>query len=601
MPSHPSFRLDTLLARFLPAPLPRIFAPTLERLLSLRRLERTYHALGASSSPVDFAQRALCALGVSFRVSPADVARLPCRGPLVVVANHPYGGIEGLAVVDVLARRRADLRLLGNDLLRRLPELAPLIIAVDNAGPGATTRNAQGLRAALRHLQAGGALIVFPAGEVSALQPLSTIVADPPWALSIARLVRLAHAAVVPVYFDGANSALFQAAGLLHPRLRTLLLPRELLNKRRRKFTMRIGDASEASSLQRIDGDGALCEFLRLRTYALAPGGPNARGAAPVPPTIPAAHAEPARMAEEIGALGPAARLVSTGGLELWHARAGEIPWLLAHVARQRAASARASGEGTGRAAGADLYDEYYEQLLLWNPARRELVAGCRLAALDRLRAHRSRRALYSQTLFEFGEPLLRLLGPALEVSRCWVRPDDQRGSASLLALWRGVAAYVAMNPRYAVLFGPLRISAGYTPAARALLTEYLQVHHADALRMHFVRARAPVMGGDLQRLLRRELADVMSMEAFDRAVAAQEPDGKGVPVLLKQHLRLGGRVLGFSVDAQYSGAIDALIVTDLRRSDPRQLARYLGSREAQRFLASHRPRRVPSLIASTR
>jgi putative hemolysin len=265
-----NFRLDPLLSRYVPKPVASVLAPPLERLLALRRCEKTYNALPAGCSPVEFARAALAMLEAQFDLSGA-VSGIPTSGPLVLVANHPFGGVEGLYLYAMLAGLRPDVRVLGNELLGRLPEFAPAIFSVNVLGGAkAAQRNGAAMRQAIRWVQDGGALIVFPAGEVASLDRLAGTVTDPDWHPSIARMLRITRAPVVPVYIDGVNSRLFQAAGFVHPRLRTALLPRELFNKRGRSIPVRVGKRMSSAQLQAIDGDDLLCEHLRLHVYALA-------------------------------------------------------------------------------------------------------------------------------------------------------------------------------------------------------------------------------------------------------------------------------------------------------------------------------------------
>ncbi|MBS0395247.1 MAG: lysophospholipid acyltransferase family protein [Proteobacteria bacterium] len=579
-----TFRLNPLLNRYLPRPVTAVLAPALERLLALRRAERVYAGLPPLHGPVEFAQESLRALGVRFRTEGA-LAEVAAGGPLIVVANHPFGGIEGLYLYTALAAVRPDVRVLGNELLARLPEFAPALFAVDVlAGTRAVGRNGIAMRQALRHLGGGGALLVFPAGEVAALDRRSRTVVDPPWHASVARLVRLARAPVVPVFVGGSNSPLFHAAGLVHPRLRTALLPRELFNKGGRVVPVRVGRRIEPGAHAAIEGDEQLCEYLRLHVYALAcaaaPAISRRTRTGPVAPAAAeavAAPAAPERLAAELGALDVAQRIAANNDLEVWHATAEQAPWLLQEIGRLRELTFRTVGEGTGRARDIDLYDSYYEHLFVWNRAAREVVGGYRIGAVDRIYARYGTRGLYTHTLFDFHRSLLPSLGPALEIGRSFVRPQYQRSFAPLMLLWKGIAAYLVAHPQYRVLFGPVSISNDYSLASRALITGFLRAQSADRRRARLVRARNPVPNSGSARLVRREAAGVGRLDAVESVVASLEPDGKGVPVLLRQYLKLGAEVLGFNVDPAFGNAIDVLVAVDLERTDPRVLAKYMG------------------------
>jgi putative hemolysin len=198
-------------AKALPAPLPQPIFEALLRILQVEQTDDLYRQLH-SGPPETFCERLLASLNVSIHLAPADRKRIPRTGPVLAVANHPFGIVEGVALAQLLPQIRPDVKILANDVIASFPEVAHRIIPVDPfGGPGAKRANARGMREALAWLQSGGLLLVFPAGEVSQLQfqfPRPHI-ADPAWNPSIARLLRRTGAAALPLYIEGRNSALF--------------------------------------------------------------------------------------------------------------------------------------------------------------------------------------------------------------------------------------------------------------------------------------------------------------------------------------------------------------------------------------------------------
>jgi len=184
---------------------------------------------------------------------------------------------------------------------------------------------------------------------------------------------------------------------------------------------------------------------------------------------------------------------------------------------------------------------------------------------------------------------VLRTLNPAIELGRSFVRPEYQRNFAPLLLLWRGIGRFVARSPRYAVLFGPVSISNSYEPQSRRLIVEYLKANSVEAGLARHVKPRHPFRAGKPAGRDGADLSGFGDIEDLSRAIERIEPDHKGVPILLKHYLKLGGRVLGFNTDEQFGDALDGLILVDLRASDPRILARYMGEEGAAGFLAYHR------------
>jgi putative hemolysin len=311
----------------------------------------------------------------------------------------------------------------------------------------------------------------------------------------------------------------------------------------------------------------------------------------PVPPA-PEPLCEPipaAELADEVAQLDPSSRLASVGALEAWIAPAAAIPRTLLEIGRLRELSFRAVGEGTGRACDLDRFDASYLQLFLWDRALRAVAGGYRLGPVDELLARGGTSALYTSTLFEYEPEVLRLLGTALELGRSFVTPTHQRSHAALLTLWKGIGAFVARNPRYRMLFGPVSISADYHPFSRQLLGHWLEARHRHAELFGRVRGRTPFRFQAVDGLAPERLRGLAAAtDDVEELVTGIERGERGVPVLLSEYLKLGGKLLALNVDASFQDALDALVVVDLVRAPQRLLERYLGKDGAAAFLDAH-------------
>jgi putative hemolysin len=253
-------------------------------------------------------------------------------------------------------------------------------------------------------------------------------------------------------------------------------------------------------------------------------------------------------------------------------------------IGRLRELTYRATGEGTGKSIDLDAFDQWYQHLFVWDVATQQVVGAYRLGPTDQILGQRGPGGLYTTTLFNFKRELLSRLNPALELGRAFVRSEFQKNYAPLLLLWKGIAQFVCRNPRYKTLFGPVSISNDYQQASRQLMVEFLRSHHLATGLTEMARARNPFRRhgscGDSRRL---DAADL------DEVIAEIEPDRKGVPVLLRQYLKLGAQFISFNVDAAFGHSVDALMLVDLTRTDPRILSRYMGRAEAARFFDVHR------------
>ena len=589
------FRLNGALKGRLPTPLSGFVEPLLEKLLALRTLEEAYHRLPSPLDAPAFAGHALETLGARFLMEESERLRIPVEGPVLIVANHPIGGLEGIYLISLLGALRRDFRVLGNEWLSRIPEIANCIIPVSLfGGRRAVSANARALRTALRCLRQGEAVVTFPAGEVSHLRPSAGGVIDPPWSEGVARLARLSRVPVLPVHFDAANSLPFQVAGLVHPSLRTAFLPREMLNKRRVTIRVGIGCLLQSSELRRIADDSVMTRHLRLVTYSLSCRGAVATGN---PGASPAGVGEaivaadpPERLAREVDALGPGGELAAQGALSVHLAGPARIPRILREIGRLRESTFRQVGEGTGNCIDLDEFDERYEHLFVWDRNARQVVGSYRIGRVDGIVRSHGVSGLYTRTLFHFGRPLPERMGHALEVGRSFVRPEYQRSYVPLLLLWKGIGAVIAREPRYTTLFGPASISARYGTASQLAMMDFLRLRHGAPALSRLVTGRNPPRYRGVGRQLRRELGEIRDLDELDRLVGALEPDLSGVPVLLRQYLKLGARVMGFNVDTAFSCAVDCLVVADLRRTAARVLDRYLTPEGAARFRQFHGP-----------
>lgn len=555
-----------------------------ERALAIDDLRLLHATCPAELGGAEFFAWALQALDVEVSCDSRDLARVPAQGPAIVTSNHPFGGVEGLALAKLLMQVRPDVRILANAMLASIPQLAPLLITVDPFGGAEATRsNLRGVREALRWLGSGGMLLTFPAGEVAHLDLRRLRVCDPPWNPAIARLAVRSGASLVPAHVPGRNGAAFQAAGLLHPRLRTALLPRALLKGRGTTLRARFGSAVDPQRLATLGDDRAMIDHLRWRSELLSARDERAARAS-ARPTRPVAEAVAAdALAREIEALPPECVLVPGDDECALIVQGDRAPLVLREIGRLREIAFRAAGEGTGRETDLDRFDTTYRHLFAWSRSRREILGAYRIGAADELLRSGGRDALYTSTLFDVGDELLENMGPSLELGRSFVRLEHQRSPSGLLLLWRGLGALACREPHRPVLFGAVSISAAYGKTSRLLIQSFLSCRHGDSAQ----RVR-PRHGAPEARAWDRDVAALGDLDEVSRLVEQADPEGKGVPVLVRQYVKLGAKVLGFNVDPAFSDALDALIVVDLRRAPRKLLERFMGKTGAAAFMSHH-------------
>lgn len=571
---------------------PRIAALAIEKVLGLDGLAKMYDGRPAGL-PKDmeldgFLHHILGCVGADFELmNPDNLAAIPKEGPVVIVCNHPLGGIEGMELTRVFAKVRPDLKVLTNKLLTEIPELADTFIGVNVLAENAAQENAKGIKQTCKHLKSGGALLVFPAGKVSEINVRKRCIEDQQWDRLVGMLTRRYKAKAIPCFVDARNSKAFYLAALVHPLLRTGMLAREMLNKEGASFKLFVGEAIEQQEIAHLESDDAVTQYLRVASYSL----PNralsrTQKKRPLIEELiqPPSQRDLPGLIDAIQELEQFA-LVSQRGFTTYcvpHKRMGivmdELAW-----ARER--TFREVGEGSGKALDSDQFDPYYLHLFVWDGNTNRIVGGYRLGKVDEIVRERGLNALYSRSLYRFDESYIASYGKSLEVGRSFVSPEYQRHPRSLDMLWKGIGHFVAANAEYHTLFGCVSISREYSRLARAFLSDSLMANfRAEQAYLSDIRPIKPLkVKGKLWD--ERILAGLNDIAAIGKLVGRFD-SGKSVPVLLRHYLALNGKFICFGVNESFSSSLDGLIKVDLRETPEKYLKRYMGKEGALAFMS---------------
>ena len=546
--------------------------PVVELLRKIAGEERIRAALAESGalSGFDFVERMLEHFQVRYQLSNTDRESIPAEGRLVIVANHPLGALDALALLHLIGTVRRDVRILANDVLVQLTQLSPLLLPVNVFGG----RGTGGLRDAYRALEAEQALIVFPSGEVSRLGPQG--VRDARWSSGFVRLARHAEAPVLPVHIAAYNSPTFYGLSLLAKPLSTLLLAREIFGAAKANIGMQVGDTVPAAELKRADrSPDQVAAAMRRHVYQLARRRPNvfATARAIAHPESPLALRDALKRAEVLGA--------TSDGKRILLVEAQPDGPVLREIGRLRELSFRRVGEGTGARRDTDRFDAYYKHLLLWDETALAIVGAYRLGEGAALLRERGIAALYTSTLFDYAPAARGILDSAVELGRSFIQPAFWC-SRSLDYLWQGIGAYLRQHAHVRYLLGPVSLSAALPAHARAWIVhchkhyfgspdELARPRHPYILPAETAAVAAAAWAGKDVRAglaeLKRELAR----------------SGCTVPALYRHYVDLcepeGVRFLGFGTDPAFANCVDGLICLDLEHLKSSKRERYLGAR----------------------
>ncbi|WP_421298220.1 lysophospholipid acyltransferase family protein [Aeromonas veronii] len=565
------FTIDTLLTQHFPRLLGYpLLTPLFKRLLGWLLNEQAFAAF-ASRYPhlrgLDFVEQALTQLDFDYRVSEAQLEHIPASGRVILVANHPIGSLDGLALLQLLGRIRPDVKIVANQLLAQLSPLRPLLLPVDNM-EDKTDR--QAILAMNEHLAHEGALVIFPAGEVSRLGLKG--VKDGPWQAGFIKLAQRTRTPLVPIHLGGRNSLWFYLASWLNKPASALLLVRQLFRQQGQTLPVTIGARIPLGSFQELPAKTA-AQLVRNHLYRIGRGKAG-RLQTEAPIALPEDRRQLKQAIESCEQLG-----TTPDGQGIYLYRRHELSHsvILRELGRLREIAFRAVGEGSDKRRDLDGFDNDYHHLILWDPARLDIIGAYRFAPVAELLASKGKDGLYSHTLFGFEDKLLPRLEQAIELGRSFIQPAYW-GKRGLDYLWFGIGAYLARYPRYRYLFGPVSLSGSLPPAAKDLLVSFYRQHFAPELALAPSRRPYPET---------QPLFEGLDYGADLKALKARLDNlGCAIPTLYKQYSELcepgGVQFMDFGIDPDFNHCIDGLVWVDVSRIKSHKRARYIGSHLAE-------------------
>ncbi|HZZ94391.1 MAG TPA: lysophospholipid acyltransferase family protein [Usitatibacter sp.] len=550
---------------------PQIARPMLSLLRKLIREDEANEFLRTCEGleGLDFIDRVLEHFNFSYTVVGSELENIPSEGRVVIVANHPLGLLDGVALMKLVSRVRRDVKIVANDVLLAFKPLRPLVLPVVNIGPGSNRANVEAIRAALDRDEA---VIIFPSGEVSRAGPRG--IRDARWQAGFLRFAEAARAPVLPVHLGGRNSALFYGISTLFRPLSTIMLLREPHLQRDVTLPVRIGrpipwkEIAAASCTRAEKAERVLREVYALAKSRVA----RVRSEGPI------AHPEDrVALRRELQSSQLLGRTRDGKHIYLFDAKPDSC--VMRELGRLREIAFRAVGEGTGRKRDIDEFDAWYRHVVLWDESELQVVGAYRVGDVGRIVAERGAEGLYTHTLFEFNDVLRGHFSQSLELGRSFVQPRYQ-GLRALEYLWYGIGAYLATRPDIRYLFGPVSLSAAYPEAARRLVVHFYRRHFGTPERL--ATPRVPYMISDAQEAALGGLLPGRDYDSDFRTLKQRLGElGVAVPTLYKQYADLceegGTRFLAFNVDPSFAQCIDGLVQVDLLRLKPGKRERYLG------------------------
>lgn len=548
-----------------------VIARALMQIFRYNKLNKVYSNT-YDIDPVIFINSILEHLDIRYDVPDKDLEIIPATGPFITVSNHPFGGIDALILLKILARRRPDVRVMANFLLQKIDPLKDLIVPADTAeNHGDRKTSWAGTVEAMNHVREGHGLALFPAGEVSTYQSESGLITDREWQEPVLREVRMSEVPVIPVYFHGTNSRWFHILGRIHPLLSTAKLGSEFINKRHKVIRVRIGRAISPAEQAGLGDTARYGRYLRARTYSLGSSleakpffaGFMTRRSKQQEPV--AAPSDSTALAAEIQGIRHNYELFAVKNFVVLFAPTRVIPNMIKEIGRLREITFRAVGEGTNRSADIDEYDFYYHHLIVWDEAAGALVGAYRIGKGREIISQYGIKGFYLNSLFRMRGSFEPVLAESLELGRSFIVQEYQKKAMPLFLLWKGLLTVLLQNTEYRYLIGPVSISNEFSEFSKSLIVEFVRNNFYDPEMARFIRPRKkfspqidPRIDSDI--IISSAERDISKVEK----VVSDVDNGYRIPVLLKKYLEVNARIIGFNVDPDFNNCLDGLIMLDV-------------------------------------
>ena len=520
----------------------------------------------ANSYDFNFIEKILLKLEINLLFEAQDIMNIPDRGRVIIIANHPLGGLDGLALLSLVSRVRYDVRIVVNEILLNVDQMKNLFLPVDVLSGRSSKPDNEKIYNVLRNDEA---VIIFPSGEVSRAG-LGGI-RDRTWLTGFLRLAEATKSPILPVHIKAYNSCFFYVASWISRRFSMLMLPREMVSfKGSIKFT--VGHALPLETIKNFSNSlekQALLVSEHLKQIGLRRKDPLSS-----PKTIIISQ-DRFKIQKELQNAEVLGETIDKKQVLLLKCPRRSV--VLDEIGRLREEIFRLEGEGTGQSKDIDYYDHHYRQLILWDTNDLEIVGAYRFGEVWKWR-NKSHNLLYSASLFNFSEAASPMFAVGLELGRSFIQPK-YRGKLSLHYLWQGIGAYLAQHPNIKYLFGPVSLSRNLPKRALDLIVSFYSTFYPDS--QNLVCAKSPYLID--KKFIAKALNKFngASQETAFLYLKGQLDDmGISVPILYKQYANLchdgGTRFCGFNIDTSFKNCIDGLVIVDLEHLKQRKRKRYI-------------------------
>ena len=390
----------------------KLIIKLLERILHLKEINAFFDQ-NADKKGLEFIDEIFETLGFSYLLSSRDRLKIPYEGKLICVSNHPLGALDGLTVLKALRTIRHDVKIVANDVLLKIENLNEFFLPYDVFSQKTQKKRFMGIKNALLNEQA---VIFFPAAEVSRLTIRG--IRDKKWLNGPLYFARKFQVPILPIYIKGKNSLLFYLISLINKNLSMFLLAHEIMRKRSKSITLKIGDPIPS---QHVDTSAINSKYqtklLKKHVYRI---GKNTNWVVfKTEKTI--IHPVDRKLIKND--LSNAELLsVTSDGKKIYIVEFKNNKHILREIFRLREVTFRKVGEGTGNKYDFDQYDKWYRHIVLWDDESLEIVGSYRLGLCKEIIVQYGEEGIYNASMFHFSTEFKQYLMNAVELGRSFIQ-----------------------------------------------------------------------------------------------------------------------------------------------------------------------------------
>ncbi len=504
----------------------------------------------------------------SYIVSKKDRDKIPSEGRLLIIANHPLGGLDGLILLKLISEVRNDVKIIVNEIVKEIDNLNGLFLPYNINEPKIQRNNIHQISISLLNEHA---IIIFPAGEVSRYSLKG--IRDLHWHKGVLYLSKKYNAPVLPVFIKAKNSFLFYFVSILNKKLSTFLLPYELLNKSGKSALLKIGDpiSPEAFGL-RYRNEKLIIKLLKKHLVQI---GKNKKGIFQTEKNIvhPVDKKILNKQIESSELLGE-----TSDNKFVYLVHYNTAPIVVTEIARLREITFRKVGEGTGKKMDTDKFDRSYDHIVLWDDNELEIVGSYRLAFCDNIINEYGTVGLYTSTLFNFSDNFISKLPYSVELGRSFIQSKYWNTNA-LDSLWQGIGLYLNKFSSVKYLFGAVSIGNKYPDEAKSMIVHFYNKWFWDYSFLVSSKNKYAIPVKTKQNLNAIFNGDSYHID-FQILKKLLKNFGLTIPVLFKQYSKLclpGGVAFSdFNVDGDFQNCLDGFIFLQLSMLKESKRKRYI-------------------------